>query len=91
MLLSVWSASKVSQKGGGCNEVTDDSCGNGCMLSGRFCSCTDQGFGCDRCAVVPELFLSSLAVSVAMGGGRPLGSFDELLSMAVLTTLSGCC
>ena len=54
ILLLVWSVLKVSQKGGGCHEATDHSCGNGCTLSGRFYSCTDQGFGCDRCAVVPE-------------------------------------
>ena len=52
ILLSVWSASKGSQKGGGCHEATDHSCGNGCALLGLFYSCTDQGFGCDRCAVV---------------------------------------
>ena len=53
ILLSVWSASKGSQEGGGCYEANEHSCGNGCALSGRFCSCTDQGFDCDRCAVVP--------------------------------------
>ena len=53
ILLSVWSASKGSRKGGGCHEATDHSCGNDCALSSRFYSCTDQGFGCDRCAVVP--------------------------------------
>ena len=51
--LSVWSASKSSRKGGGCHEANDHSCGNGCALSGRLSSCTDHGFGCDRCAVVP--------------------------------------
>ena len=66
ILLSVWSASKGSQKGGGCHEATDHSCGNGCTLSGLFYSCNDQGFGCDRCAVVPVWFLSSLAVSVRL-------------------------
>ena len=53
-LLLVWSASKGSQKGGGCHEAYDHSCGNGCALSGIFYSCADQGFGCDRCVVVPE-------------------------------------
>ena len=53
ILLSVWSASKGSRKGGGCHEATDHCCGNGCALSGRFHSCTDQGFRCDRCAVAP--------------------------------------
>ena len=53
ILLSVWSHSKGSQKGGGCHEANDHSCGNGCALSGLFYSCTDQGFVCDRCAVVP--------------------------------------
>ena len=48
-----WSASKGSRKGGGCHEANDRRCGNGCALSGLFYSCTDQGFGCDRCAVVP--------------------------------------
>ena len=47
ILLSVWSASKGSKKGGGCHEATDHSCSNGCRLSGRYNSCTD------RCAVVP--------------------------------------
>ena len=51
--LSVWSASMCSLKGRGCHEATDHSCGNGCALSGLFYSCTDQGFGSDRCAVVP--------------------------------------
>ena len=64
----MWSASKGSQKGGGCHEATDHSCGNGCALSGRFYSCTDQGFGCDRCAVV----LSSLVMAAfAVGDIRP--------------------
>ena len=54
ILLSVWSASKGSRKGGGCHEANDRSCGNYCALSGLFHSCTDQGFGCERCAVVPE-------------------------------------
>ena len=31
--LSVWSALNGSQKGGGCHEATDHSCGNGCALS----------------------------------------------------------
>ena len=53
ILLSVWSTSKASQKGGGYHEATDHSCGNGYTLSGRLYSCTDQGFGCDRSAVVP--------------------------------------
>ena len=53
ILLFVWSASKISRKGGGCHEANDRSCGNGCALSGLFYSCTDKGFGCDRCAVMP--------------------------------------
>ena len=53
ILLSLWSASKGSQKGGGCHEANDHRCGNGCALSVRLSSCTDQLFGCDRCAVVP--------------------------------------
>ena len=40
-------------KCGGCHEANDHSRGNGCALSGRFSSCTGQGFDCDRCAVVP--------------------------------------
>ena len=52
-LLSVWSTSKGSQKGGVCHEANDHNSGNGCALSGLFYSCTDQGFGCDQCTVVP--------------------------------------
>ena len=66
ILLSVWSASKGSRKGGGCHEANDNSRGKGCALSGRFCSCTDQGFGCDRCTVVPVLLMSSLPVSIRL-------------------------
>ena len=44
ILLSVWSASKGSQKGGGCHDANYHSHGNGYALSGRFCSCTDQWF-----------------------------------------------
>ena len=40
-LLSVWSASRDSRKGGGCHAANDHS---RCALLGRFCSCTDQGF-----------------------------------------------
>ena len=32
-----------------------------------------------------SFFLGSVCSAVAMGGGRPISSFDELLSMAVLT------
>ena len=53
IVLSGWSALKGSRKGGGCHESNDHNCGNGCALSGRFSSCTDQGFGSDWCAVVP--------------------------------------
>ena len=49
-----------------CHEANDRRCDNGCELSGRFYSCNDQGFGCDRCVVVPKWFLSSLAVSVRL-------------------------
>ena len=66
ILLSVLSALKGSLKGGGRHKANDHSRGNGCTLSGRFSSCTDQGFGCDRCAVVSVWFLSSLAVSVRL-------------------------
>ena len=51
---------------GGCHEANDHSRGNGCAMSGRFCSCTDQGFDCNLCAVEPLLFLSFLAVSVRL-------------------------
>ena len=54
ILLSVWSASKGRRKGGGCHEANDHSRGNGCARSGRFSSCTDLEFGCDRWAFVPE-------------------------------------
>ena len=37
------------------------------------------------CANIVLVFLGSVCSAVAMGGGRPLSSFDELLSMAVLT------
>ena len=53
ILLPVWSATKGRRIGGGRHEANDRSCGNGCALSGRFSSCTDQGFDCDRCVVVP--------------------------------------
>ena len=33
ILQSVWSASTGSQKGGGCHEANERSCGNGCALS----------------------------------------------------------
>ena len=85
----MWSATKCSRKGGGCHEANDRSCGNGCALSGRFSSCTEQGFCCDWSAVVPTVvvfvFLGSVCLAVAMGSGRPLSNFDELLSIAVLT------
>ena len=66
ILLSVRSASKERRKGCWCDEANDHSQDNACALSGRFCSRTDQGFGCDQCAVVPVWFLSSLAVSVRL-------------------------
>ena len=66
ILLLVWSASKNGRKGGGCHEANDRSCGNGCALSGLECSCSDHALGRDMCAVVPVLFLSSLAVSVRL-------------------------
>ena len=37
------------------------------------------------CASIILVFLGSVSSAVAMDGGRPLISFDELLSMAVLT------
>ena len=37
------------------------------------------------CASIVLVFLNSVCSAVAMGGGQPLSSFDELLSMAVLT------
>ena len=80
----MWSASKGSQKVVGCHEANDHSHGNGGTLSGRFYSCADLGYSNDQCAVVPVWILSCLAVSVAMGGDRPLSSFDDLPSMAVL-------
>ena len=64
-----------SRKGGGCHEANDHSCGNGCTLSGRFKTCTDQGFGCDRCTFVPAYFLSALAVFVH---GNVIGVLDQL-------------
>ena len=72
---------KGSKKCGGCHEAKDHSR----VLSGQFYSCTDQGFGCDRCARIVLVFLGSVCSAVEMGGGRPLSSFDERLSMAVLT------
>ena len=38
------------------------------------------------CASIVPAFLGSVCSAVAMGGGQPLSSFDELLSMAVQTT-----
>ena len=66
ILLFMWSALKGSKKCGGCHEANDHSHGNGCTLLGRFCLCTDQGFGCDRCAVVSAYSQSSLAVFVRL-------------------------
>ena len=37
------------------------------------------------CASIVLVFLDSVCSAVAMGGGRPLSSLYELLSMAVLT------
>ena len=37
------------------------------------------------CASIVLVFLDSVCSAVAMGGDRPLSSFDEMLSMAVLT------
>ena len=86
ILLSVWSASKDSRKGDGCHEANDHSLGNGCALSGRLCSCTDQRFdSVCNCASIVLVFLGSVCSAVVIGGGRPLCSFDELLSMLVLT------
>ena len=63
ILRSVWSASKCSHKESGihdaidhsfvCLEENEHSRGDGCVLWGRISSLTDQGFGCDRCAVEP--------------------------------------
>ena len=39
------------------------------------------------CASIVLVFLGSVCSAVAMGGGRPLSRFDELLSIAVLTAL----
>ena len=36
-------------------------------------------------ASIVLVFIGSVCSALAMGGGRPLGSIDELLSMAVLT------
>ena len=38
------------------------------------------------CASIVLVFLGSVCSAVAKGGGRPLSSFDKLLSMTVLTT-----
>ena len=80
ILLSVWSASKGSRKGNGCHEANDRSCGNGCALTGLLNSCTEQGFGCDRCAVVPEQFSSSLAVSARLWQWAAVGHEAVLMS-----------
>ena len=83
----MWSALNSSRKGGGYHEANDRSCGNGCALSGQLYSCTDRGFSCNMCAVVLVLvFFGSVCSAVAMGGGRPLSSLNELLSMTVLIT-----
>ena len=52
--------------GGGCHEVNVHSRDNGCVLSSRFCSCTDQGYGNDRSTVIPVQFSSSSVVSVRL-------------------------
>ena len=51
--LTVWLVLKGSRIDGGCHEANDHSRDNGSALSVRFCSCIEQGFGCDRCTVVP--------------------------------------
>ena len=38
------------------------------------------------CASIVLVFLGSVCSAVAMGGGRPLSSFDELFSMTVQDT-----
>ena len=38
------------------------------------------------CARIVLVFFGSVCSAVAMGGGRPLSNFDELLSMTDLTT-----
>ena len=42
--------------------------------------------GVRSCASIVLVFLGSVCSAVAMGGGRPLSSLDELPSMTVLTT-----
>ena len=94
ILLPVCSASKGSRKSGRCLEATDHSHGNGCALSGRFYSCTHQGFGCDLCADEPVQFMSSLEVSVCLLQWTAVGQWAALMSCfqwQFWPHLGGCC
>ena len=82
------SASKGSRKGGGCHEANDHSCGNGCALSGLFYSCTTKDSavtGAQLCQYSPCLPWQCL-FGCSNGRQSAIKQFDELLSMAVLTT-----
>ena len=83
--LSVWSASNGSQKGVGCLEANDRSCGNGCALSGLF-NPRIRLWPVPSCIRIVFVFLGNVRSAVAMGGGRPISSLDELLPMTVQTT-----
>ena len=45
----------------------------------------DSAVTARSCARIVLVILGSVCSAVGMGGGRPLGSLDELLSMAVMT------
>ena len=56
-----------------------------CRLDSVHVLTKDSAATVRSCASIALVFLGFVCLTVAMGGGRPLSSFDELFSMAVLT------
>ena len=87
ILLSVWSALKGRQKGGGCYEVNDRICGNGCVLSVDSVHVLTKDSAvtgaqlCQYSSCIPWQCL----FGCSNGRRSVIKQFDELLSMAVLT------
>ena len=76
-----------SNKGGGCHEATDHSCGNGCVLSVDSLHVLTKDSvvtGAQMCQYSSCLPWQCL-FGCSNGRHRPLSCFDELLSMAVVT------